>query len=182
MAVRYGTLRFIFCSEVRYAGTVRFFWNGTGTVRWYGTLQKLNWSTVRWYGTVEGARYVVRKFRTYRTVLPSLVRTHTTGIWTIIWSCIYFKNLSTGRTTTIRNRTRYRGRPTSLPVFSVCLDYNPFDEFFKFGPQPFWPWKGQLAHFVYLTGHTPFFFLSRPWCTHQASKIPMMMTACYGLK
>ena len=45
---------------------------GMGTVRWYGTLQKLNWSTGRWYGTVQGARYVVRKFWKYRTLLPSL--------------------------------------------------------------------------------------------------------------
>ena len=67
-AKRYGTL-------VRYVGTVRLFCNGTGTVRWYGTLQKLNWSAIRWNGTVEGARYVVRKFWTYRTVLPSLLNT-----------------------------------------------------------------------------------------------------------
>ena len=40
---RYGTVRLNFCQEVRYAGTVRFFCNGTvrlfrkgtGTVRWY---------------------------------------------------------------------------------------------------------------------------------------------------
>ena len=43
MAVRYGTVRrystvrLNFCQEVRYAGTVRFFCNGTGTLRWYGT-------------------------------------------------------------------------------------------------------------------------------------------------
>ena len=42
MAVRYGpvrwygTARLNFCEEVRYAGTVRFFGDGTGTVRWYG--------------------------------------------------------------------------------------------------------------------------------------------------
>ena len=35
---RYDTVRLNFCLEVRYAGTVRFFCNGTGTVRWYGTL------------------------------------------------------------------------------------------------------------------------------------------------
>ena len=29
--------------------------------------------------------------------------------------------ISTGRTTTIKNRTRYRGRPTSLAIFTVCL-------------------------------------------------------------
>ena len=35
--VRYvGTVLFNFCKEVRYAGTVRLFCNGTGTVRWYG--------------------------------------------------------------------------------------------------------------------------------------------------
>ena len=34
---RYGTVRLNFCQEVRYAGTVRFFCNGTGTLRWYGT-------------------------------------------------------------------------------------------------------------------------------------------------
>ena len=42
MAVRYGTLRLNFCLEVRYAGTVRLFCNDTGTVRWYGTFQKLD--------------------------------------------------------------------------------------------------------------------------------------------
>ena len=36
------------------------------------------------------------------------------------------------------------------------VSYNPFDEFFKFGLNPFWPWKGQLANFVYLTRHTHF--------------------------
>ena len=30
---RYGTVRLNFCQEVRYAGTVRFFCNGTGTLR-----------------------------------------------------------------------------------------------------------------------------------------------------
>ena len=36
--VRYvGTVRLNFCQEVRYADTVRFFCNGTGTLRWYGT-------------------------------------------------------------------------------------------------------------------------------------------------
>ena len=34
---------------------------------------------------------------------------------------IYFKKISTGRTTTIKNRTRYRGRPASLAIFTVCL-------------------------------------------------------------
>ena len=33
----YGTVRLNFCKEVRYAGTVRLFCNGTGAVRWYGT-------------------------------------------------------------------------------------------------------------------------------------------------
>ena len=66
MAERYGTPQFLLRS------TVRSFCNGTDTVRWYGTLQKLNWSTLRWYGTAQGARYVIRKFLTYRTVLPSL--------------------------------------------------------------------------------------------------------------
>ena len=37
MAVRYGAVPLKFCKEVRYAGTVRFFCDGTGTVRWYGT-------------------------------------------------------------------------------------------------------------------------------------------------
>ena len=40
--VRYGTPQF--CEEIRYAGTVRFFCDGTGTVRWYGTPFLL------WYG------------------------------------------------------------------------------------------------------------------------------------
>ena len=39
----------------------------------YGTPKFLLRSTVRWYGTVQGSRYVVRKFGTYRTVLPSLL-------------------------------------------------------------------------------------------------------------
>ena len=64
--LQYGTPQFLLRS------TVRLFCNGTGTLRWYGTLQKLNWSTVRWYSTIQSARYVVRKFWTYRTVLPSL--------------------------------------------------------------------------------------------------------------
>ena len=34
---QYGTVRLNFCQEVRYAGTVRFFCNGTGTLCWYGT-------------------------------------------------------------------------------------------------------------------------------------------------
>ena len=37
---KYGTPEFLRRSTVR--GTVRFFCNGTRTVRWYGTLQKLN--------------------------------------------------------------------------------------------------------------------------------------------
>ena len=37
MAVRYGTVHLNFCEEIRYAGTVRFFCDGTGTVRRYGT-------------------------------------------------------------------------------------------------------------------------------------------------
>ena len=44
-ARRYGTLvryAFFVMERVRYVGTVRLFCNGTGTVRWYGTLQKLN--------------------------------------------------------------------------------------------------------------------------------------------
>ena len=65
--VRYGTPQFLLKC------TVRLFRNDMGTVRWYGTLRKLNWITVRWYGTVQRARYVVRKFWTYRTVLPPLV-------------------------------------------------------------------------------------------------------------
>ena len=32
---RYGMVRLNFCQEVRYAGMVRFFCNGTGTLRWY---------------------------------------------------------------------------------------------------------------------------------------------------
>ena len=40
LAVRYGTPQFL--QKVRYAGTVRIVCDGTGTVRWYGTLQKLN--------------------------------------------------------------------------------------------------------------------------------------------
>ena len=36
--LRYGTVRLNFCLEVRYAGPVRLFCNGKGTVRWYGTL------------------------------------------------------------------------------------------------------------------------------------------------
>ena len=31
----YGTVRLNFCEEVRYAATVRFFCDGTGTVCWY---------------------------------------------------------------------------------------------------------------------------------------------------
>ena len=51
ITVRYvvGMVRFKNWTKVRYAGTVR------------------------WYGTVQGARYVVRKFWTYRTVLPPLL-------------------------------------------------------------------------------------------------------------
>ena len=52
---RYSTPQFLVRS------TVRLFCNGASTVRWYGTLQKLNGSTVRWYGTVQGARYVARQ-------------------------------------------------------------------------------------------------------------------------
>ena len=52
---------------------VCLFCNGTGVVCWYGTLQKLNWRTVRWYGTVQGAKYVIRQFWTYRSALPSLI-------------------------------------------------------------------------------------------------------------
>ena len=44
-----------------------------GTVRMCDTFQKLNWSTIRCYFTVKGARCVVRKFWTYRTVLYSLL-------------------------------------------------------------------------------------------------------------
>ena len=39
---KYGMVRLNFCEEVRYGGTVRLFYNGTDTVRWHGTLQKLN--------------------------------------------------------------------------------------------------------------------------------------------
>ena len=34
---QYGTVRRNFCKEIRYAGTVRFFCDGMGMVRWYGT-------------------------------------------------------------------------------------------------------------------------------------------------
>ena len=54
---KYGTPQFLLRSTVRWY-MVRLFCNGTGTVCWYGMVQ--------------GARYVVRKFCTYRTVLPSL--------------------------------------------------------------------------------------------------------------
>ena len=33
---QYDTVRLNFCYEVRYAGTVHLFCDGTGTVRWYG--------------------------------------------------------------------------------------------------------------------------------------------------
>ena len=42
MVRKYGTVRLKFCEEVRYAGTIRLFCNDAGTVRRYGTLQKLN--------------------------------------------------------------------------------------------------------------------------------------------
>ena len=52
---QYGTVRLNFCYEVRYTGAVRFFCNGTGTVRWYGKLQKL--TELRYAGTI---RFKVR--------------------------------------------------------------------------------------------------------------------------
>ena len=42
-------VRLNFCKEIRYAGTVRFFCDGTGTVHWYGT-PFLQWFR---YGTLE---------------------------------------------------------------------------------------------------------------------------------
>ena len=48
MAVRYRTVRLNFCLEVRYAGMVRFFCDGT--VRWYGTLFVM--VQVRYVGTL----------------------------------------------------------------------------------------------------------------------------------
>ena len=41
----YGTVRLNFCDEVRYAGTVRLFCNGTGTACLFCDVT----DTVRWY-------------------------------------------------------------------------------------------------------------------------------------
>ena len=46
MAVRYGTMRPNFCQEVRFAGTVRLFCCGTGTVRLFVMVR------VRYVGTL----------------------------------------------------------------------------------------------------------------------------------
>ena len=44
-----GTVLLNFCEEIRYAGTVRFFCDGTGTIRWNGT-PFLQWYR---YGTLQ---------------------------------------------------------------------------------------------------------------------------------
>ena len=69
MAVQYGTAQFFQKSTVR--------WYGTPFLLWYGTLVRYASKIELKYGTVQGARYVVRKFLTYRTVLPSLA----SSIW-----------------------------------------------------------------------------------------------------
>ena len=73
MTVRYGTLVRYVTLQFLLRGTVR--WYGTPFLEWYGygTLVRYASKIELKYGTVQGARYVVRKFRTYRTVLPSLV-------------------------------------------------------------------------------------------------------------
>ena len=85
-----------------------------------------------------------------------IIRTHTTGIWTIIWSCIYFKNLSSRQTTTIRNRTRYRSKPTSLAIFTVCLATILSMNFLNLASTPFGRGRGSWPTTSTLSG-TPYF-------------------------
>ena len=85
-----------------------------------------------------------------------IVRTHAPDIWTILWTCIYFKKLSTWRTTTIRNRTRYRGRPTSLAVFTVCFATILTMNFSNLASTPFGRGRGSRPTTFTLPG-TPHF-------------------------
>ena len=85
-----------------------------------------------------------------------VVRTPTPGIWILIWTCIYIKNLSTSRTTKIRNRTRYRGRPTSLAVFTVCLATILSMNFSNLASTPFGRGRGSWPTTSILPG-TPHF-------------------------
>ena len=74
---------------VRYIGTVRYasiFDKKYGTLVRYASKIELKYVTL--YGTVEDARYVVRKFWAYRTVLPSLATgKETYPLLSIIISC-----------------------------------------------------------------------------------------------
>ena len=83
-------------STVRYVSAV---WYASIFAKKYGTVVRYAIfvmvrvryvGTVRWNGTVEGARYVVRKFWTYRTVLPSLLNTTVCSTLLKLQSC---KNL-----------------------------------------------------------------------------------------
>ena len=44
-----STVRYVGAPQFLLRGTVRFFCDGTGTVRWYGTLFCNGTGTVRWY-------------------------------------------------------------------------------------------------------------------------------------
>ena len=84
-AVRYvSTVRYASILAKKYGTLVRYAFFLMVRVRYVGTVRFKNWTEVRY-----GSRYVVRKFWTYRTVLPSLMLSQKLINWAFLLTWIW---------------------------------------------------------------------------------------------